>query len=192
MNLGETADLICVADANPITSDMFTWTFLVSAAMCTKALPRLPLCDVGHSHCLSPAFQAAQVHHISPTVTILPPPPLPAPHSAQIQKNSFHYHSLAKGHICQCGVASVSTDAFSCRTHPLAVLCVSLSARSVLSFSSFPVVFQPLPLSFCPWSSTPFPYPPQALTLSCLNLPFRLPTLSSALDTPPPSQWMVC
>lgn len=38
VNLGETADLICVADANPIKSDMFTWTFLVSAAMCTTAL----------------------------------------------------------------------------------------------------------------------------------------------------------
>lgn len=39
VNLGETADLICVVDANPITPDMFTWTFLVSAAICTKALP---------------------------------------------------------------------------------------------------------------------------------------------------------
>ncbi|TWW79368.1 Nephrin Renal glomerulus-specific cell adhesion receptor [Takifugu flavidus] len=28
VNLGETADLICVADANPITSGMFTWAFL--------------------------------------------------------------------------------------------------------------------------------------------------------------------
>uniref|UniRef100_H3DM88 NPHS1 adhesion molecule, nephrin n=1 Tax=Tetraodon nigroviridis TaxID=99883 RepID=H3DM88_TETNG len=28
VNLGETADLICVVDANPIKSDMFTWTFL--------------------------------------------------------------------------------------------------------------------------------------------------------------------
>lgn len=29
VNLGETADLICVADANPIVSDMFTWEWLV-------------------------------------------------------------------------------------------------------------------------------------------------------------------
>nr|XP_046255480.1 nephrin isoform X2 [Scatophagus argus]XP_046255481.1 nephrin isoform X2 [Scatophagus argus] len=28
VNLGETADLICVADANPIISDMFSWKFL--------------------------------------------------------------------------------------------------------------------------------------------------------------------
>ncbi|KAF7665739.1 hypothetical protein LDENG_00132480 [Lucifuga dentata] len=28
VNLGETADLICVADANPITSDMFSWKWL--------------------------------------------------------------------------------------------------------------------------------------------------------------------
>lgn len=69
------------------------------------------------------------MQHISLTVTILLPLPLPAPHSAQIQKNSFHYHSLAKGHIRQRGVASVSTDASSSRTHPLALLPVSLSAH---------------------------------------------------------------
>lgn len=31
VRLGETADLICVADANPIIPDMFTWKFLVRA-----------------------------------------------------------------------------------------------------------------------------------------------------------------
>lgn len=31
VNLGETADLICVADANPIISGMFSWKFLVRA-----------------------------------------------------------------------------------------------------------------------------------------------------------------
>lgn len=64
-------------------------------------------------------------HH--PAAAPPPPPPLPALRSAQIQKNSFHYHSLAKGHIRQGGVASVSTDASSSRSHPLAVLCVLLS-----------------------------------------------------------------
>ncbi|XP_029928509.1 nephrin [Myripristis murdjan] len=33
VNLGETADLICVADANPITSGMFTWKWLGEANM---------------------------------------------------------------------------------------------------------------------------------------------------------------
>lgn len=56
VNLGETADLICVADANPITSGMFTWAFLVSTVMCTNTLSWLPLCDAVHSCCLSPAF----------------------------------------------------------------------------------------------------------------------------------------
>lgn len=30
VNLGETADLLCVADANPITFDMFSWKWMVS------------------------------------------------------------------------------------------------------------------------------------------------------------------
>lgn len=53
-------------------------------------------------------------------------PPLPAPHSAQIQKNSLHYCRLTKGHILQCGMVSVSTDAFCGLTNPLAVLCIPL------------------------------------------------------------------
>ena len=61
-------------------------------------------------------------------------PPLPAPHSAQIQRNSFHYCCVTKGHICQCGVVSVSTDAFSSLTHPLAVLCVPLSTCTAPPF----------------------------------------------------------
>lgn len=75
-------------------------------------------------------------------------PPLPAPHTAQIQKNSFHYCCVTKGHIRQCGVVSVSTDAFSGLTHPLAVLRVPLSTCAAPSFSSFPVALQPLALSF--------------------------------------------
>lgn len=62
------------------------------------------------------------------------PHPLPAPHSARIRKNSFHYHSLTKGHIRQCGVASASTDASSRLTHPLAVLCVPLSTCTAPPF----------------------------------------------------------
>lgn len=31
VNLGETADLICVADANPVISPMFSWKWLVRA-----------------------------------------------------------------------------------------------------------------------------------------------------------------
>lgn len=33
VNLRETADLICVADANPIISGMFSWKFLVRASI---------------------------------------------------------------------------------------------------------------------------------------------------------------
>lgn len=63
-----------------------------------------------------------------------PSPPLPAPHSAQIQKNSFHYRCLTKGHIRQCGMASLSIDAFSGLTHPLAVLCVLFRPAHPLPF----------------------------------------------------------
>lgn len=82
-------------------------------------------------------------------------PPLPAPHSAQIQKNSFHYCCVTKGHIRQCGVVSVSTDAFSGLTHPLAELCVPLSTCTAPPFL-FPCGSPTLGIIFlCPQSSFP-------------------------------------
>lgn len=94
-------------------------------------------------------------------------PPLPAPHSAQIQKNSFHYCCLTKGHIRQCGVVSVSTDAFSGPTHPLAVLRVPLSTCPTPPFS--------LPL----WLSNPWHY----LSLSSELLPL--------MTSPSPTQPLI-
>lgn len=94
-------------------------------------------------------------------------PPLPAPHSAQIQKNSFHYCCLTKGHIRQCGVVSVATDAFSDPTHPLAVLRVPLSTCPAPPFS--------LPL----WLSDPWHY----LSLSSELLPL--------MASPSPTQTLI-
>ena len=134
VNLGETADLICVADANPIISGMFTWKWLVRArdthtesspvsyflylACFLLFYPFLPFIT-GLSKCTDAPYFTGSNYPSAP--------PLPAPHTVQIQKNSFHYRCLTKGHIRQCGVVSVSTDAFSGLTHPLAIACVPLS-----------------------------------------------------------------
>lgn len=151
----------------------------------------MPLCDIVHSHCLSPAFHAAQVHHISLTITILPPLPLPAPYSAQIQKNSFHYHSLAKGHICQCGVASVSTDAFSSRTHPLAILCVPLSAR--LALPSPPPLWLFNSCHYLSLSPELHALPTPTSNPDAVLLKSSLPSTHFELGPQrPPEKWVVC
>lgn len=120
-----------------------------------------------HLCCLSLAFLNATVRRISLAVTIPPPHLFLLPHSAQIQKNSFHYCCLTKGHICQCGVVSVSTDAFSGPTHPLAVLRVPLSTCPAPPFS--------LPL----WLSDPWHY----LSLSS--------ELLSLMTPPSPTQTLI-
>lgn len=109
-------------------------------------------------------------------------PPLPAPHSAQIQKNSFHYGCVTKGHIRQCGVVPVSTDAFSGLTHPLAVLRVPLSTCTAPPFL-FPCGSPALGIIFlCPQSS--FPRRPSHPHLKpCTTLPHCLPAL--LLHSPP-------
>lgn len=123
------------------------------------------------------------MRHISLAVTILPAH-LFLLHT-QIQKNSFHYCCLTKGHIRQRGVVSVSTDAFSGLTHPLAVLCVPLSTCTAPPFF--------LPLWLCnPWHNrspsleltppTPFPSPPQTQMVSCSTLSL---TVYLALAEPP-------
>lgn len=106
---------------------------------------------------------------------------LPAPHSAQIQKNSFHYCCLTKGHIRQCGMVSVSTDAFSGLTHPLAVVCVLLSTCTAPPFSlplwlSDPWHYLSLSSELIP-PPTPFPSLSQTLMVSCSTLPHHLPVL---------------
>ena len=94
-------------------------------------------------------------------------PPLPASHSAQIQKNSFHYCCVTKGHIRQCGMVSVSTDAFCGLTHPLAVKCFRIStcmAPPFLFSCSTPAfgVILLCPNSLFHWM--PFPCRPKAFT----------------------------
>lgn len=75
-------------------------------------------------------------------------PPLPAPHTAQIQKNSFHYCCMTKGHICQCGVVSVFTDAPLRSNPPPWQYCVSPFQPAQPLLFSFPEALQPLALSF--------------------------------------------
>ncbi len=38
VNLGDTADLLCVADANPITYSMFSWKWMVSDVLVIPVL----------------------------------------------------------------------------------------------------------------------------------------------------------
>ena len=150
VNLGGTADLICVADANPIISGMFSWKWLVRA---TDTHTHIRINTTGHclyhisfiglplyyffsSYCSSLAFVNAPMPYFTgsnyPSTT-----PLPASHSAQIQKNSFHYCCVTKGHIHQCGVVSVSIDAFCSLTHPLAVEHIPLSTCMAPTFFFF-------------------------------------------------------
>lgn len=106
-------------------------------------------------------------------------PPLPVPHSAQIQKNCFHYYCVTKGHIRQYGVVSVSTDAFSGLTHPLAV-CVSRFQPTPPRLFSFPSALQPLVLSFSvlrAWSPNTLPTP----TSSPDGFRLNPPSLSTCL-----------
>ncbi len=167
VNLGGIADLICVADANPIISGMFSWKMLVRAQIHTHTYaetqslaelyflylasfllfyPFLPFIT-GLSKCTDAPYFTGSNYPSTP--------PLPAPHSAQIQKNSFHYCCVTKGHIRQCGVVSVSTDAFFGLTHPLAVLCVLLSTCTAPPFL-FPCGSPTLGIIFlCPQSSLP-------------------------------------
>lgn len=87
------------------------------------------------SYRLSLPLLNAETCHISPALTILPPhlSRLPAPHSAQIQKNSFHYGASTKGHIYQ-------------RT--LSILYLLLSFFSLLLFFSL-FLFLRSPWSTC-------------------------------------------
>lgn len=80
MNLGETADLICVADANPIIAGMFSWKWLVRATYIKKNVHRsshplndLPFIWLPFLPFFLLAFANAQMHHISLALTILPP-----------------------------------------------------------------------------------------------------------------------
>lgn len=50
VNLGDTADLLCVADANPITSSMFSWKWMVSDVFVTSIFFFLPPFSFAYSH----------------------------------------------------------------------------------------------------------------------------------------------
>lgn len=112
-------------------------------------------------------------------------PPLPASHSLQIQKNSFDYRCVTKGHIRQCDVVSISTDTFSGLTYPLAVLCLLLSTctgpPSLLPCGSFQPWHYP---SLSPDLIPPCPYYPHPKPywfLAQLSLIVYLPCSQTAL-----------
>ncbi len=42
VNLGDTADLLCVADANPITYSLFSWKWMVSDVLVIPVLLSAP------------------------------------------------------------------------------------------------------------------------------------------------------
>lgn len=122
------------------------------------------------SYHLSLAFINAQMPFFTGSNYPSTPPPL-ASHSAQIQKNSFHYGCVTKGHIRQCGVVSVSTDAFCIRAHlpaeesvPL-LTCITPSSLC-LSCCSLAIL-----VSFLTGSSSENTQPIQVLTVVQTVLP---------------------
>lgn len=121
---------------------------------------------------LSLAFINAQMPFFTGTNYPSTPPPL-ASHSAQIQKNSFHYCCVTKGHIRQCGVVSVSTDAFCIWAHLPAEECVPLLTCITPSFLCLSCCSLAISVSFlCPHSSSSehTTHPSAHCRINCLAL----------------------
>lgn len=134
----------------------------------------LPLCYFIPSCRLSLAFLNAQMHHISLALTILLPHLLPRSPQSKSRKIAFITAAWLKGTFVNVAWFSVSTDAFSGPTRPLAMLRVPLSTCTPPSSPRSLWISSPLAWSFSVLGSFPVrTSSPDGSSLNLVHLSFR-------------------